>query len=85
VTAEDASYQIDMYSFYKYDDIGIKKSKDGLIKCYCSNIVSTKEIFDSETNIKDWNTGKAKEVRTDKLLGLASVWGFGLIILIFAL
>ena len=51
-----------MYSFYKYDDIGIKKKKSGKIKCYCSDIVNTKEIFDSETIIKDWNTGPAKEV-----------------------
>lgn len=61
-----------MYSFYKYDDIGIKKKKSGKIKCYCSDIVNTKEIFDSETIIKDWNTGPAKEVWTDKLLGFST-------------
>jgi len=62
VTANQSSYEVEMYSFYKYDDIGIKKKKSGKIKCYCSDIVNTKEIFDSETIIKDWNTGPAKEV-----------------------
>lgn len=39
VTANGTSYELEMYSFYKYDDIGIKKSKNGKIKCFCSNIV----------------------------------------------
>jgi len=62
-------YRVDLYSFYKYDNIGISKKKSGKIKCYCTDILETKEIFDSETKIDDWNTGKAKSVRTDQLLG----------------
>jgi len=57
-----------MYSFYKYEEIGIKKKKSGKIKCYCSNIVQTKEIFDSETKIDEWNTAAPKEIRTDKMI-----------------
>lgn len=68
MTANSTSYELEMYSFYKYDDIGIKKKKNGKIKCFCSDIVQAKEIFDSETKIDEWNTGSPKEIRTDKMI-----------------
>jgi len=62
VEAKSNVYHIEMYSFYKYEDIGIKKDKNGKIKCYCTDIIKTKEIFDSETKIESWNTGSAKVI-----------------------
>lgn len=53
-------YTITQYTLNNYENMGLSQSSSGYVKCYCSDIKTSNELFQQQVDISKWNTGPAK-------------------------